>query len=154
METPENIDLETFIDQQLKRLPQREAPDNLILNVMAQIAARENRPWWKQPFTSWPRGFQVVLYTFLASGLAGSVYAVSGPAEQVSLSALYERMASVSWIFGRVLEWANQALVMLQGISIHWIALGVSMVLLMYGVCIAGGVALYRIASTHSLKEI
>ena len=65
METPEQTELEKFIDQQLKKLPEREAPDALIANVFATIAARENSPWYKQPFTSWPRNTQALLFVSL-----------------------------------------------------------------------------------------
>ena len=73
--------LEKFIDQQLKKLPEREAPDNLVANVLAALAARENRPWWKQPFTSWPRNSQAFLFAALSMVFAGVVYLAWRPAE-------------------------------------------------------------------------
>src|SRR5688572_6306754 len=81
MELPEQKELEQFIHQQLKKLPEREAPAELVSNVFAAIAARENAPWWKQPFTSWPRNTQALLYTAVSLVFIVSVYYAWRPAE-------------------------------------------------------------------------
>lgn len=145
-------ELEEFIHQQLQKLPDRPAPEDLVGSVLTAIAQKENRPWWRQPFTSWPTAAQGFLFAGLLSLPAAVAYLISGPAEQVSLSALYERALSLSWV-GEVLKTLGNAfLMMFDGAAIYWLGGAGFVVLAMYGACIAGGVALYRITSSHSLK--
>jgi hypothetical protein len=154
MDTREQQELEKFIHEQLQKLPERAAPDALVSNVLTAIVAKQERPWWKQPFTSWPKGSQIVLFVFL-SGLLGSLaYAFSGPVEHLSLSALYERALSLAWVADLVRTLANAFVVMLKGATLYWLLAAAAVIVMMYAACIAGGVALYRITSSSSLKNI
>jgi len=47
-------DLEKFIHQTLRSLPDRRAPRSLESRVFAAIEARAALPWWKQSFARWP----------------------------------------------------------------------------------------------------
>lgn len=47
-------DLEKFIHQTLRSLPDRRAPRSLESRVFAAIEARAALPWWKQSFAQWP----------------------------------------------------------------------------------------------------
>src|SRR5688572_18233080 len=102
MKIPEENDLERFIHEQLRKLPDRPAPDDLVGNVLAAIAREKSRPWWRQPFTCWPRWPQTVLFTALLGLLGALAYVISGPAEQISFTSLYQKVVSLSWL-GNVL---------------------------------------------------
>lgn len=47
-------ELEKFIHQTLRALPERRAPRSLEDRVLAAIAARASLPWWKQSYAQWP----------------------------------------------------------------------------------------------------
>lgn len=147
MDSPEQQELEKFIHQQLKKLPEREAPENLVANVFAAIAARKNLPWWKQPFTSWPKNSQALLFTALSVAFLAFVYFAWRPAESLSADALVERASSFAW-FGKFLESiGTAALSVLRSLSWHWfVAFGV-VFMAMYAACVATGFALYRITA-------
>jgi hypothetical protein len=150
MDTHEQQELEKFIDQQLKKLPEREAPENLVANVLAAITARQDLPWWKQPFTSWPRNTQAILFAFLSLVFAGVVYLAWRPAEALSSGALTERVSSFASI-GRALEtMANCALVVLRLLPWQWLVAFAVVCLAMYAACLATGFALYRVAGRQS----
>ena len=153
MKTPEENDLERFIHEQLRRLPDRPAPDDLVGNVLAAIAREKSRPWWRQPFTCWPRWPQTVLFTALLGLLGALAYVISGPAEQISFASLYQKVVSLSWLGNVLKAIGGSALLMFQGMAVYWVAAAVAVVVMMYAVCLAGGMALYRIASTHSLRQ-
>ena len=153
MKSPEDKNLEQFIHQHLQKLPQREAPDDLMANVLAAIARKENKPWWRQPFTSWPTGAQLILFAGLLSLLAGLSYVVSGPAEQVSFAALHEKVLSFAWVAEVLKAFGNALMATLQGVTFYWLVGAGAVVFMMYLACVAGGVALWRIASTHSLRR-
>ena len=151
MDTQEQRELEKFIDQQLKKLPEREAPETLVANVLAAITARESRPWWKQPFTSWPRNTRALLFAALSFGFAVIVYLAWRPAEALNTGAIGERVSSFAWI-GRALETiANCALVVLRILPWQWLVAFAVVCLVMYAACVATGFALYRITGRQTL---
>jgi hypothetical protein len=54
MKKPDFEQLEKVIHQELARLPERQAPAELIPGVFARIKSRAAKPWWQRPFSSWP----------------------------------------------------------------------------------------------------
>jgi hypothetical protein len=52
-------DLERFIDQTLRELPQRQAPSTLESRVLAELARRAALPWWHRQFLDWPLAARV-----------------------------------------------------------------------------------------------
>jgi hypothetical protein len=150
METPEHTELEKFIDQQLKKLPEREAPDDLIANVFATIAARQNAPWYKQPFTSWPRNTQALLFAALAVMFAGAVYLASRPAEALSAGALTERATSFAWIARMFETLSSTAVGVVRGLPWQWLVALSVVLFAMYAACVATGFALYKITARQN----
>jgi hypothetical protein len=147
MELPEQKELEQFIDQQLKKLPEREAPEGLMSNVFAAIAARENAPWWKQPFTSWPRNSQALLYTALSLLFVAAVYYAWRPAEAINVHAISERASSFAWM-GRLVETLSSTAVgILRTLPWQWFVAVAVVLVSMYAACVATGFALYRITA-------
>lgn len=147
METPEHTELEKFIDQQLKKLPEREAPEDLVANVFATLAARQNAPWWKQPFTNWPRNTQALLYAALSLVFAAAVYFAWRPATALTGEAITERASSFAWL-GRMVETlASVAITVATSIPWQWVMAFAVVLFAMYAACVATGFALYRITA-------
>jgi hypothetical protein len=155
MEMPEHKDLERFIHEQLQKLPQREAPEDLVQNVLASIRARQNLPWWKQPFTEWPRGIQNIFFALLAAAFSAAAYFAAKPAEVVTENMLTEKAGLLSWA-GRTLGTIVDAAVLaLQSIPLQWMAVIAAVFFLMYAACVCAGLALYRITSkTASYRAV
>lgn len=150
METPEQKELEQFIHQQLRKLPEREAPDDLVANVFAAISARQNVPWWKQPFSYWPRNTQALLFGALSLAFAAIVYLAWRPAEALNGNALAERASSFAWL-GRVFDaLASGALLLFRAVPWQWFVAFAVVLLAMYAACVATGFALYRITARQS----
>lgn len=147
METPQQQDLEKFIDQHLKKLPQREAPAELVANVFAAIKAREAIPWYKQPFTSWPTSTRALLFAVLTSVFCAAVYALSRPASALNTDALVERASSFGWI-ARVFETlVSCAVALLRTLPWQWFVAIAVVLVAMYAACAATGFAIYRITA-------
>jgi len=147
METPEQKELEKFIHQQLRKLPEHDAPVNLVANVFAALAARGNLPWWKQPFTYWPKNTQGILFAALSLIFVAVVYLAWRPAEAINVTTLAERASSFAWIGRMVESLGGTALAVVRGLSWQWFA-AISMVfLILYAACVATGFALYRITA-------
>lgn len=67
--------LEQWIHQRLRALPELSAPGEIIrANVLRKIAAQQSMPWWKSPWLEWPRGMQIVSFMLLAGTLGAAGY--------------------------------------------------------------------------------
>lgn len=53
-------DLESLIEEELRRLPRPVAPVTLFPRVMAQARRLAARPWYRKPWRDWPTVWQVV----------------------------------------------------------------------------------------------
>ena len=147
METPDQKELEQFIHQQLMKLPEREAPGDLVSNVFAALAARKTVPWWKQPVTCWPRKTQTLLFGILSLAFLAIVYLAWRPAEVLGANAIAERASDVAWL-GRVLDTlASGALTVFNTLPWQWFVALAVVLLAMYAACVATGFALYRITA-------
>jgi len=51
---------ETELAQELRKLPDREAPATLIPRVMAALQARVRLPWWRRTWWQWPPAAQLL----------------------------------------------------------------------------------------------
>jgi hypothetical protein len=82
---------EKRLHEELRKLPEMDAPASLVPNVMAVIRARQEmmaRAWWQRPATTWPLALQaalgaVALALFAMLVLAGHAVApaVASPEE-------------------------------------------------------------------------
>jgi hypothetical protein len=147
MESPEQNELERFIHEQLRKLPEHEAPVNLVENVMKAIAAHESLPWWKQPFTSWPRNNQALLFAALALAFCGAVYAAWSPAEQLTAGSLVERARPFAWITGVAQTVFGSFMLAMRNLPWQWMAAIAAVFMIMYAACVGAGLALYRITA-------
>lgn len=144
MDLPDQ-ELERFIDTQLKRLPDREAPENLVESVLARIEMLENRPWWQQPFTEWPRFFQSILILSLTALCWALITALATPLQHLSWTSLYEKALAYSWVLDRARTYGESMYGTLRGVPMMWFLLAGGILASMYFACIAGGMALYRL---------
>ncbi len=75
-------ELEKFIHQTLRALPDRTAPHTLETRVLAAINQRAALPWWRQSFASWPIavrcGFLLVSGGLVKVALMVAVWVMAG----------------------------------------------------------------------------
>jgi hypothetical protein len=146
MDAPEQTDLEKFIHTQLRKLPDREAPDKLVDNVLAAIAKRKNLPWWKQSFTHWPRHIQCFLFVALGSLFAAAFYGASQASVNVA-APVSERLSAYAWIWRTARTLGEALLLAVGGIPLQWLFAIALVLVLLYGACIAAGFALFRVTA-------
>lgn len=74
--------LERLIDEAVRGLPPRRAPQSLERRVLAEIERRVALPWWRQSFVHWPiaarAGFLVLCIGIVKLFIMGSVWALAG----------------------------------------------------------------------------
>lgn len=72
-----NNHLEAWADRTLKQLPTRRAPASLAPKVLAAIQRQRALPWYRRPWFTWPKGFQVLSIATLTGLSTGVVWAFS-----------------------------------------------------------------------------
>jgi hypothetical protein len=148
MELPENNDLEKFIHAQLQKLPEREAPEAVVSNVLAAIARRKKLPWWKQSFTFWPRHIQKIFFVALASVFVAAMYLGGRAADNVPVPDVSAQLSSLTLI-GRTLRSIGEAVfVTVSNLPLQYLFAFALVFMLLYGACIAAGFALFKVTSS------
>jgi hypothetical protein len=148
MELPENNELEKFIHAQLQKLPEREAPEALVSNVLAAIAKRKKLPWWKQSFTFWPRHIQNMFYVALASVFVAAIYLSGRAADNVTVPDVSTQLSSFAWV-GRTLRSIGETLfVTVSNLPLQYFLAFAVVFMVLYGACIAAGFALFKVTSS------
>ena len=146
MPIPEEQKLEQFIHAELRKLPEREAPEALIQNVFAAIARKEKLPWFQQAFTEWPRLNQIALVGSLSAFAAFLVWAAIPATEQVSVDALTEKVGTIAWLANAASSFFNALFMVAKSLPWQWAtAIGVIVSGMAYLTCVAGGMALAAI---------
>jgi hypothetical protein len=148
MELPEHNELEKFIHAQLQMLPEREAPEALVSNVLAAIAKHKKLPWWKQSFTFWPRHIQNMFFVALASVFLLAIYLSGRAADNVTVPDVSAQLSSYAWV-GRTLRTIGETVfVTVSNLPLQYFV-GFAMVfMLLYGACLAAGFALFKVTSS------
>jgi hypothetical protein len=138
-------DLEKFIHQTLRALPERRAPRSLEARVFAAIAARQALPWWRQSFTHWPlaaRGAFLVVSAVLAAALLAWFFRTSGQVESGSLLAgplaMVAKIHAISGGVGAFLA------VVMRSIPSLWLYGALAFVATMYAAFFGLSAAAYR----------
>ena len=141
-------DLERRIGSALRALPEPRAPRTLSPRVMAAVAARANRPWYRREWVVWPRGWQMASALLLTAMLLGVVVLtpyVTDAAEEVFTGVALEAGARATGDAALVSALAQAAHV-LAGVGVRVIERALPLVLLMYTACLMLGAALTRVA--------
>jgi hypothetical protein len=142
-QTPE--ELEKFIHQTLRALPDRRAPRSLEARVLAAIAARQALPWWRQSFAHWPlaaRGAFLVFTAVLAAALVAMCLRFAGGAQPAALLAEpLEQLARVRAVAGGIGDFFATVL---RSIPSVWLYGAIAFVGVMYATLFGLGAAAYR----------
>ena len=149
--------LEERIHQELVKLPERAAPENLVAAVLARIEERAARPWWRKPIPQWPRRQQMVFVAVMFACLAGMMAGLGQVWPHAAIQELPSQAAAAmepvrpAW---NVLETLTRAAALvLSSLSQPWlIALG-TVSLFAYVSCVGMGMAWYRVTFQKGLPQ-
>lgn len=145
-------ELERFIQQRLRDLPDRQAPLSLIPRVQALIQAREQRAWWKRPIFQWPAAAQGAAILMFLGIISSGAFAVPWLWQHTSALALSPWAAGwmepLAGIKDVVVALGRASWLVLNSLSQPWVIGSVVVIGLMYLACIGLGTACVR-AATH-----
>ena len=146
-------DLEKWMHERLRQLPELQAPESLAANVLATIRARENQAWFAQPWMAWPRAARIISATFFL-GVLGAVAFYAQPVFSYIKSFwqnLENPLTSLEPIWQMLTALAN-ALVLVGQSNQTWLMFAGGVFLFLYLVCIGMGTMFVRFAfNRHNL---
>jgi hypothetical protein len=140
--------LAAWADETLKQLPARPAPSTLAPRVFALIARQAAAPWYRRPWMSWPRHFQI-LSVLVFSGVMAAVYAVLLPQlDAVSPTVNPDQWTQpVSTTVNLLGTLGNAAVAVLRSTQGWVLATVLGVIAMLYFGCIGLGAACWRIVS-------
>jgi hypothetical protein len=141
-------DLEKFIHQTLRSLPDRRAPRSLEARVLAAVEARAALPWWKQSFADWPVAARCVFLLFTGGlvklALMATVWAMAGFESSQFVGAFSLEFAWVERIGGVVAGITGFFALVFRSIPTLWIYGGLAVVAAIYATLFGLGATAYR----------
>lgn len=145
MKDPE---LENFIHQTLRSLPNRPAPRSLEERVLAAIDARASLPWWKQSFGQWPMAARAV-FILLSAGLVklalmATVWALGGFQASAFASTVSAQFSWIDAILGAVRGTGESFSILLRNIPSIWLYGIIAVVAGSYATLFSLGATAYR----------
>lgn len=141
-------ELEKFIHQTLRSLPERSAPRTLEARVLAAIDARAALPWWKHAYADWPLAARIVFLVVSGAlaklALMAAVW-VMGDVRSMELAHIVT--APMEWfaLARRMVEGTHDfALVVLRNIPAVWLYGTLASIAAIYATLFGLGATAYR----------
>jgi len=142
-------ELEAEIDQELKGLPELEAPSTLITRVHAVIRGSV-LPWYRQSWASWSWPLQAVSFAFLAAIFGGLCFGSWKLSQTESVHALLEqpmRWLSTAGMLGHAMNLVFSSLVLAaKGLSTGLLLTVLAGLAFGYIMCFGLGTVYFRLA--------
>ncbi len=144
-------DWEAWLDRRLRALPDRPAPASLAPRVLAAVAVRAQRPWYRRSWLEWPRPVQAGSLLAVSFALGALTFAWLHLGElavteslQAQLRVWWAPVEALAAALGSVFEAVGVLARQLP--PLVWWGLG-GLAALMYGTCLGVGTVLYRLAA-------
>ncbi len=146
----EQEQLEQLIDRELRKLPERQAPETLVHRVMLAVHEKERQPWWQLPWSRWPHPLRLVSAALSAASVVALVYfsALAWQAAGIAnpLDTIWQWVASLAPLWGWLMALVNAVALVLQKAGQQYLLIGLGIAVAMYLLCVATGTACYRLA--------
>ena len=127
-------ELEKFVHEALRSVPNRKAPRSLETRVLAAIEARAALPWWRQSFAEWPIaariGFAVLSVAMVKLAMMATGWATGSVESTGVVMAVQSQFSWIDAITGAVRGLGESFAAIVRSIPPLWL----------YGIlaCIAG----------------
>ena len=146
------VDLEAFVDRELRQLPALRAPHTLLPRVLAAVQQWSQRPWYARAWFTWPVAAQIASAAALVLIVIGSALLITGA--QIAVDETSARLLS------RVAPLAQGAEATVNAARVLWRALiapllvyAFGLVVLMCLACAAFGTALNHVAFRRAVHS-
>lgn len=143
MSSNHDKNLERFIHEQLRALPDRKAPRTLEFRVLAAIESRKARPWWHRSFASWPTPVKAA---FVGGSIALIACIIGVDSSEVGIGSRLIQHFNSSFkpihTAASALGGSGEAIV--KGIPSTWIYGGIALIGTFYAALVALGATAYK----------
>ncbi len=149
-------ELESFIHQTLRSLPDRPAPRSLEARVRAAIETRVTLPWWRQSFVHWPLAARGV-FLLLSAGLVkvlllALVWALAGFNAVDFTNAFSVQLTWLQAIDAALRGIGDFCVIVVRGIPSLWLYAALAGLAATYATLFGVGAAAYRTLFAESSR--
>lgn len=146
-------ELEKFIHQTLRSLPDRRAPRSLEDRVFAAIAARASLPWWKQSYAQWPLAARCAFLVFSGAivhlALMATVWVMSSSGGAHLASTVAAEFAWVARVNAAIAGINHLFSVIVRSIPPVWLYGSLAVFAAVYAMLFGLGATAYRTLYAH-----
>lgn len=140
--------LEKLIHQTLRSVPDRRAPHSLEARVMAAIAERAARPWWRQSYASWPVamrcGFLLITGGLMKLALLATIWVMTDLNPVQYSGAIATQFTWLQQMQSMLVSLGNVGEALFRSIPSLWLYGGLAAVAMAYVTLFGLGAAAYR----------
>jgi hypothetical protein len=133
--------LERRIDRALREQPLRHAPRSLEARVLAELARRAARPWWKKDFSHWPVGARIAFFAaslgIVKFALTASMWVMTGVGSRSASTVLAPDMSILQ-------SMADAIFAVVRNIPSVWVYGGIALLGAMYAALFGISATAYR----------
>lgn len=142
--------LEEMIQQEIRNLPEVQAPATLVHRVMLAVHKQAKQQWWKYAWVKWPLGMQVISLAVLLASAGLVSYFLGAAWDGVSVTSVSSKLVeSFAWlkpIWEIVAAMIGVVTVMLRVTGQQFLLIGAAVVALAYVTCVGLGTVCVRMA--------
>ena len=146
-------ELEKFVHEALRSLPDRKAPSSLELRVRAAIEARAHAPWWKQSFMEWPIAvrfaFVVLSIGMVKLAMMATVWATGGVESTGVVLAVQSQLSWIDAIGGAIRGTIESFSAVFRSIPAVWLYGILATVAAVYATLFSLGATAYRVLHSN-----
>jgi hypothetical protein len=145
--------LEQEIDQELKQLPELEAPPTLARRILVAIQRRQALPWYHQPWEFWPMPLRISALAFLSIMFGGLCVASWHLTRAAGLSAAWQEVSELfsglNTIWNIINVLLGALVLVVKHLGTGFMIACITIAALGYALCLGLGTAWVRLASAH-----
>lgn len=141
--------LEAQVDAELKTLGDLTAPATLAPRVLRALEKRSLRPWYRQSWSTWPRGLQFASFASLAllfAGVFAAAWMITHGVAGQGIGSLFGEWFRSAGVAFKVVEVVKESLVLaLRHLGTGVIAGCIAMMALLWAACVGLGTLYVRL---------
>jgi len=141
--------LEAEIDLILKGLPQLKAPNNLVLNVLAEVQRHSMLPWYRRSWQTWPaalQGVSLMLFLSVFGGVCfGSIELAQSPSFVAGLRHVGGWFTGLSTIWSTMNALVGASVLVVKQLGTGFMIGTLAALAIGYATCVALGTVYVRL---------
>ncbi len=157
MNHDDELKWESWLRQELKQLPDLQAPETLFHRVMLEVHTRARQPWWRRSWHGWPPALQSAVLVLLLGLATGFSYFLGKALQELPYEVLhglvYEWLGPFAQLSDLCVTLWNALLLVMKSGGQQIMLYGSLFILALCGACIGLGTAIAKGVMNRPVEE-